>query len=264
MAPIIELRNVLKTFGPKTAIDNVSLSIERGKNFVILGGSGCGKTTLLKMMIAALKADSGEILIDGTDIVKASPAELETARRKFGVLFQDGALLNSLSVGENVALPIRYHTKLAPETIEIMVKMKLELVGLRDAENRLPAHISGGMRKRAALARAIAMDPLIVFYDEPSSGLDPVATAVISQLINDLKTKMGLTNVVITHDIQSAFEIADYIVLLHRGRIAAQGSVTDILQNEDPLVRQFITGSTTGPLELGSSENEYHNDLLNI
>jgi phospholipid/cholesterol/gamma-HCH transport system ATP-binding protein len=186
------------------------------------------------------------------------------ARRKFGVLFQEGALLGSLSVGENVALPIRYHTNLPARTIEIMVKMKLELVGLREADKKLPSQLSGGMRKRAALARAIALDPLIIFYDEPSSGLDPVATAVISQLINDMKTKMGLTNVVITHDIQSAFEIADHIVLLHRGKIAAQGSVPEILQNEDPLVRQFITGSATGPLEIRSSEGDYYNDLLNI
>jgi phospholipid/cholesterol/gamma-HCH transport system ATP-binding protein len=137
-------------------------------------------------------------------------------------------------------------------------------VGLRNAEAKLPSQLSGGMRKRASLARAIALDPLIVFYDEPSSGLDPVATAVISDLINDLRTKMGLTNVVITHDIQSAFEIADQIVLLHRGRIAAQGTMKEILQNEDPLVRQFITGSATGPLEVRSSDLEYYNDLLNL
>jgi len=180
------------------------------------------------------------------------------------VLFQEGALLGSLTVGENVALPIRYHTNLPLRTIEIMVKMKLELVGLREADKKLPSQLSGGMRKRAALARAIALDPLIIFYDEPSSGLDPVATAVISQLINDMKTKMGLTNVVITHDIQSAFEIADHVVLLHRGKIAAQGTVAEILQNEDPLVRQFITGSATGPLEIRSSERDYYNDLLNL
>ena len=204
------------------------------------------------------------MILDGVDLCKAPEEEVEASRRKFGVLFQDGALLNSLSVAENVALPIRYHTRLPEETIDIMVKMKLELVGLRNAEAKLPAQISGGMRKRASLARAIALDPLIVFYDEPSSGLDPVATAVISELINDLRSKMGLTNVVITHDIQSAFEIADQIVLLHRGRIAAQGTMTEILKNEDPLVRQFMTGSATGPLEVRSSDLEYYNDLLNL
>lgn len=261
---IIELRHVRKTFGSQVALDDISFAVEKGKTFVILGASGGGKSTLLKIMISALRVDSGEVILDGVDLTRAGEAELEEARRKFGVLFQDGALLNSLTVGENVALPIRYHTRLPQETIDIMVKMKLELVGLREAEGKVPSQISGGMRKRASLARAIALDPLIVFYDEPSSGLDPVATAVISQLINDLKEKMGLTNVVITHDIQSAFEIADWIVLLHRGRIAAQGTVTDILQNEDPLVRQFITGSVEGPLEVRSSDLAYYNDLLNL
>jgi phospholipid/cholesterol/gamma-HCH transport system ATP-binding protein len=262
--PIVELRHVRKTFGSQVALDDINFSIEKGTNFVILGASGGGKSTLLKIMISALQADAGEVLIDGVDIARADEAEIEESRRKFGVLFQDGALLNSLTVAENVALPIRYHTRLPQETIEIMVKMKLELVGLRNAEAKLPSQISGGMRKRASLARAIALDPLIVFYDEPSSGLDPVATAVISELINDLKNKMGLTNVVITHDIQSAFEIADQIVLLHRGKIAAQGTMSEILKNEDPLVRQFITGSATGPLEVRSSDLEYYNDLLNL
>jgi len=264
VSAIIELRHVRKTFGAQVALDDVSFVVEKGTNFVILGASGGGKSTLLKIMISAVRADAGEVVLDGVDLSKASEAEIEAARRKFGVLFQDGALLNSLTVAENVALPIRYHTKLSEETIDIMVKMKLELVGLRNAEAKLPSQISGGMRKRASLARAIALDPLIVFHDEPSSGLDPVATAVISDLINDLKNKMGLTNVVITHDIQSAFEIADRIVLLHRGKIAAEGTMREILQNEDPLVRQFITGSATGPLEVRSSDLEYYNDLLNL
>ena len=261
---LIEVRNVRKTFGEKVALNDISFSIEQGKTFVILGSSGGGKSTLLRIMIGALEADSGEVVLDGVDIVKATEDQREAARRKFGVLFQEGALLGSLTVGENVALPIRYHTNLPRRTIEIMVKMKLELVGLREADKKLPSQLSGGMRKRAALARAIALDPMIIFYDEPSSGLDPVATAVISQLINDMKTKMGLTNVVITHDIQSAFEIADYLVLLHRGQVAARGTVAELLQNEDPLVRQFITGSATGPLEMRSSEKDYFDDLLNI
>ena len=261
---LIDVRHVRKTFGTKVALDDVSFTVEQGKTFVILGSSGGGKSTLLRIMIGAEQVDSGEVVLDGTDITKASDEDMAEARRKFGVLFQEGALLGSLTVGENVALPIRYHTSLPPRTIEIMVKMKLELVGLREADKKLPSQLSGGMRKRAALARAIALDPLIIFYDEPSSGLDPVATAVISQLINDMKTKMGLTNVVITHDIQSAFEIADYLVLLHRGQVAARGTVAELLQNEDPLVRQFITGSATGPLEMRSSEKDYFDDLLNI
>ena len=262
--PLIELRHVRKTFGSQVALEDVTFSVERGQTLVILGASGGGKSTLLKTMITALKPDSGEVIVDGTDITRLPERELPRIRRKFGVLFQDGALLNSLTVAENIALPIRYHTSLPLETIDIMVKMKLEVVGLREAEEKLPAQLSGGMRKRASLARAIALDPAIVFYDEPSSGLDPVATAVISELINDLKNKMGLTNVVITHDIHSAFEIADWIVLLYRGCIAAQGTVPEILQNEDPLVRQFITGSVEGPLEIRSSELAYYNDLLDM
>jgi phospholipid/cholesterol/gamma-HCH transport system ATP-binding protein len=264
MAPLIDVRNVKKSFGGRVALEDVSFSIDRGKTLVILGASGGGKSTLLKILISALKPDSGEVWFDGTDITTLSEDALAPVRRKFGVLFQEGALLNSLTVGENVELPIRHHTKLPPETIEIMVKMKLELVGLRNADEKLPSELSGGMKKRASLARALALDPILVFYDEPSSGLDPVATSVISRLITDLKEKTGLTNVVITHDIQSAMEIADWIVLLHRGRIAAQGTVQDLLKNEDPLVRQFLTGSVEGPLEIRSSEHEYYNDLLNL
>ncbi|MBI2901321.1 MAG: ABC transporter ATP-binding protein [Planctomycetes bacterium] len=261
---LIEVKNVRKTFGSHVALEDVSFSVEKNRTLVILGASGGGKSTLLKIMITALRPDSGEVWIDGTEVTKPPEREQEPVRRKFGVLFQDGALLNSLSVGENIALPIRYHTKLPKETIDIMVKVKLEQVGLREAEGKLPSQLSGGMRKRASLARAIALDPIIVFYDEPQSGLDPVATSVIDELINDLKDKMGLTNVVITHDIQSAFRIADWIVLLDRGRVAAQGTVIDIVRNEDPLVRQFITGSATGPLEVRSSEHEYYEDLLNL
>lgn len=264
MTPLIEVRNVTKAFGETKALDDVSFGVERGKTLVILGASGGGKSTLLKTMITALRPDSGQILLDGDEVTAMPERRLAPVRRKFGVLFQEGALLNSLTVAENVALPIRYHTRLPAETVDIMVKMKLEVVGLREADEKLPSELSGGMRKRAALARAIALDPMIVFYDEPSSGLDPVATAVIGSLINDLKAKMGMTNVVITHDIQSAFEIADWIVLLYRGRIVTQGRVTDILRNEDPLVRQFVTGSVEGPLEVRSSELAYYNDLLNL
>ena len=261
---LIELRSVRKSFGGHVALEEVTFSVERGTTLVILGASGGGKSTLLKTMITALTPDSGEVVIDGADVARMEERELAAVRRKFGVLFQDGALLNSLTVAENIALPIRYHTALTPDTIDIMVKMKLEVVGLRGAEGKLPSQLSGGMRKRASLARAIALDPMIVFYDEPSSGLDPVATAVISDLINDLKSKMGLTNVVITHDLQSAFVIADRIVLLHKGKIAAQGTVDEIKKNPDPVVQQFITGSVEGPLEIRSSELAYFNDLLDI
>ncbi len=262
--PIIELKHIRKTFGRQVALEDISFSLEKNKTLVILGVSGGGKSTLLKIMITALRPDSGEVWLDGINVVGMKEAELLPVRRKFGVLFQDGALLNSLTVGENLALPIRYHTQLPKQTIDIMVKMKLELVGLREAEGKLPSQLSGGMRKRASLARAIALDPLLVFYDEPSSGLDPVATAVIDELINDLKGKMGLTNIVITHDIQSAFRIADWIVLLDRGRVVAQGTVEEVQKSQDPLVHQFITGSVQGPIEVRSSQAGYYSDLLNL
>lgn len=261
---VISVKDLVKNFGARRILNGVSMDIYAGETLVVMGGSGCGKSTFLRHLIGSIRPDSGEIWMFGKDIAKISDDEMHEVRKKYGMLFQSGALFDSMTVGENIALPLREHTKLDSNIVNIIVKMKLELVGLREADRKLPSQLSGGMRKRAALARAIALDPLIIFYDEPSSGLDPVATAVISQLINDMKNKMGLTNVVITHDIQSAFEIADHVVLLHRGKIAAQGSVPEILKNEDPLVRQFITGSATGPLEMRSTEGDYYNDLLNI
>ena len=180
------------------------------------------------------------------------------------MLFQGGALLNSLTVGENIALPIRHHTDLPDETIALMVKMKLELVGLRDAEHLKPSQISGGMQKRVSLARAIALDPKIVFYDEPSAGLDPVVTAVIDKLMIDLTKIMGITSLVVTHDMHSAFRIADQMIMLHRGRIVAHGTPEAIKNSPDPLVQQFITGAPDGPIPLRMSQKDYREDILGL
>jgi phospholipid/cholesterol/gamma-HCH transport system ATP-binding protein len=180
------------------------------------------------------------------------------------MLFQGGALLNSLTVGDNVALPIRHHTDLPEETISIMVKLKLELVGLRDAEHLMPSQLSGGMQKRVSLARAIALDPKIVFYDEPSAGLDPIVTGVIDTLMVDLTRKMGITSVVVTHDMASAFRIADQMIMLHRGRIVAAGTPDEIRQSDDPLVQQFITGAPDGPIPLRLSQKDYQQDILGL
>ncbi|MCA9319775.1 MAG: ATP-binding cassette domain-containing protein, partial [Planctomycetes bacterium] len=212
-------------------------------------------------MIGAHSATSGEVIIDGENIVGMKERDLNRVRRKFGVLFQSGALLNSMTVGENVALPIGMHTKQAPETIEIMVKVKLEQVGLRHAFDRLPAEISGGMQKRAALARAIALDPKIVFYDEPSAGLDPIATAVIDDLINDLKEKMGMTNVVVTHVMESVRRIADKIVMLDKGKIVLYGTLDDLLSSTDPRVVKFVNGETDA-LTGGEDNQRFVADLL--
>jgi phospholipid/cholesterol/gamma-HCH transport system ATP-binding protein len=259
---MIEVRHLRKTFGGRTVLEDVNFAVERGTVCVVMGGSGSGKSTILRHLIGAHKPDSGEIYLDGEDIAHLSERELQRVRRKIGMLFQGGALLNSLTVGENVALPIRHHTDLPEETIDIMVKMKLELVGLRDAEHLKPSQISGGMQKRVSLARAIALDPKIVFYDEPSAGLDPIMSGVIDKLMIDLTKKMGITSLVVTHDMTSAFRIADQMIMLHRGRIVASGTPEEIQLAADPLVHQFVTGTPDGPIPLYMSQKDYREDIL--
>jgi phospholipid/cholesterol/gamma-HCH transport system ATP-binding protein len=261
---MIEVRHLRKTFSGKVVLEDVNFAVARGSVCVVMGGSGCGKSTVLRHLIGAYKPDSGEIYLDGEEISHLPEHELARVRRKFGMLFQGGALLNSLTVGENIALPIRHHTDLPDETIELMVKMKLELVGLRDAEHLKPSQISGGMQKRVSLARAIALDPKIVFYDEPSAGLDPIVTAVIDKLMVDLTKIMGITSLVVTHDMNSAFRIADQMIMLHRGRIVAQGTPEEIKHSSDPLVQQFITGAPDGPIPLRMSQKDYREDILGL
>jgi len=261
---IIDVRHLRKRFGSKVVLEDVSFTVERGTVCVVMGGSGSGKSTVLRHLIGAYKPDSGEIYLDGEEITGFNERELQRVRRKFGMLFQGGALLNSLTVGENVALPIRHHTDLPEETIEIMVKLKLELVGLRDAEHLKPSEISGGMQKRVSLARAIALDPKIVFYDEPSAGLDPIVSGIIDKLMTDLTDKMGVTSLVVTHDMQSAFRIAHKMIMLHRGRIVAAGTPEEIQGSSDPLVHQFITGAPDGPIPLRMSQKDYQEDILGL
>jgi phospholipid/cholesterol/gamma-HCH transport system ATP-binding protein len=261
---IIDVRHLRKRFGSKVVLEDVSFTVERGTVCVVMGGSGSGKSTVLRHLVGAYKPDSGEIYLDGEEITGLHERELQRVRRKFGMLFQGGALLNSLTVGENVALPIRHHTDLPEETIEIMVKLKLELVGLRDAEHLKPSEISGGMQKRVSLARAIALDPKIVFYDEPSAGLDPIVSGVIDKLMTDLTDKMGVTSLVVTHDMHSAFRIAHKMIMLHRGRIVAAGTPAEIQGSSDPLVHQFITGAPDGPIPLRMSQKDYQEDILGL
>jgi phospholipid/cholesterol/gamma-HCH transport system ATP-binding protein len=261
---MIEVRHLRKSLGGKVVLEDVSFTVERGTVCVVIGGSGSGKSTILRHLIGAYKPDSGEIYLDGEEITSLSERELQHVRRKIGMLFQGGALLNSLTVGENVALPIRHHTDLPEETIAIMVKMKLELVGLRNAEHLKPSQISGGMQKRVSLARAIALDPKIVFYDEPSAGLDPIMSGVIDTLMVDLTKKMGITSLVVTHDMTSAFRIADQMIMLHRGRIVASGTPEDIRHATDPLVQQFVTGAPDGPIPLYMSQKDYEEDILGL
>lgn len=247
--PIISLRNVSKVFQGMKIIDNVNLDIFPGETFVIMGCSGSGKSTLLRLMTGAIKPNEGSVIIKGKDIAKISSDELDEVKRSFGMCFQYSALLDSLTVQENIELPIREHTKLADEITEIIIKMKLSLVGLRGYEHYYPSQISGGMRKRVGLARAIALDPDIVFYDEPTSGLDPVVGGVIGHLIKDLSVKLAITSVVVTHDMQSVFAIGDRIAMVHKGQIVEVGTSEEIRNSRNPFIQQFINGKPEGPID---------------
>lgn len=258
----IQVADVTKTFGETTVLDRVRLDVMEGETLVILGGSGSGKSTLLRLMIGNDPYDGGNICAWGKNLHAMSEAECDNYRRSIGVLFQSGALYNSMSVADNVALPLREHTDLPEPTIDIIVKIKLELVGLREHADKMPAELSGGMKKRAGLARAIALDPKILFYDEPSAGLDPVTSAEIDQLIIDLNQKLGVTSVVVTHEMESAFRIADRMVLLDRGKFVAHGTPAQMRDSADPLVRQFVHGLTEGPLTDRRRAGGYEVDLL--
>lgn len=262
--PIIQVRNLVKSFDGRVVLDGINLTVEKGSVTAIMGGSGCGKSTLLRHLIGVIRPDSGEIIVRGKDITKLDEGGMEEYRKHFGMLFQMGALLNSLSVHDNIALPLREHTKLDEKIIGMMIKMKLELVGLRDFDHLKPSQLSGGMQKRVALARAIALDPEIVFYDEPTSGLDPVVSGVIDELIMNLSRGMKITSVVVTHDTRSAFKIADKMVVLFRGKVVAEGPPEEIQNSTDPLVQQFIAGSPDGPIPLRQSSRDYLDDLLDM
>lgn len=256
------IRNIVKRYGTRLILNGVSFTAEDKKITYILGTSGSGKSTLLKTMIGAIKPDAGEVLFGDTDIAKLSGRELDPYRKKIGMLFQQGALINYLTVAENIALPMREHTALDENIIRIMVKMKLEMVGLRDFEDLFPAQLSGGMQKRVALARALALDPAIIFFDEPTSGLDPIVASVITKLISDLNRLMGITCIVVTHAVEEALKTADKIVILYMGKVLAEGTPREIRQSADPLVQQFITGSPDGPISFRASSKDYREDLL--
>ncbi len=259
---MIRARDITKVYGNRPVLDGLNFAAERKKITYIFGTSGGGKSTLLKILIGAVKPDAGEVLFGEKDITKLRARDLDPFRKKMGMLFQHGALLNSLTVGENIALPIREHTALDDNIIKIMVKMKLELVGLRDFEGLFPGQLSGGMQKRVALARAIALDPEVVFFDEPTSGLDPIVAAVITKLIADLNRLLGITCIVVTHSVEEAMRIADRIIILYRGKVLAEGTPQEIQASENPLVQQFITGSPDGPISFYASSKDFREDLL--
>ncbi len=259
---IIRVRNIKKSYGDREILHGISFDVRKGETVIIMGGSGHGKSTMLRLMIGAELPDSGTIELFGKEITGLAEQEMYPLKKRFGVLFQHGALFASMTVGENIALPLREHTDLDEKIISIIVKLKLELVGLRDFEDLVPSQLSGGMRKRVGLARSIALDPEIIFYDEPGAGLDPVMLAVIDELITGLSDKLGVASIVVTHEMQSAFRIADRMLLMHGGNILAEGTPEEIRASDDPVLQQFINGKAEGPIPLRLSSRDFAEDLL--
>jgi phospholipid/cholesterol/gamma-HCH transport system ATP-binding protein len=237
---VISLRNLRVSYGDREILHGISFDVVRGETLVILGGSGSGKSTLLRTLVGLEKPSAGEIWIKGRDLAKTSAEEMDEIRTKIGMSFQGEALSGSMTVGENVALPLREHTHLEDSTIEIILRLKLQQVGLEGFEYYTPAQLSGGMKKRAAVARALAMDPEILFFDEPSAGLDPIIAAGIDQLILELKRAFRMTIVVVTHELASAFLIADRMLLIDKGNIVALGTAEEMRSSTQPRVRQFL------------------------
>ena len=259
---VIKADGIVKRFGERTVLNGISLEIYRGETFVVMGGSGCGKSTFLRHIIGSLKPDSGKIYLLGKDITALDEDEMDKLKKKIGMSFQSAALFDSMTVGENVSLPLKEHTKLDKAVIDIVVKMKLEMVGLRGFEDLMPSQISGGMRKRVGLARAIAMDPEIVFYDEPTAGLDPIVAGVIDKLILDLSKKLSITSIVVTHDMKSVFSIADRVAMLYEGKVLEVGTPDQIKNSKNPMVQQFIAGSPDGPIRFFQQKDDYLEHLI--
>src|SRR5213594_5088929 len=237
---MISLRNLRVSYGEHEILHGVDFDVMRGETLVILGGSGSGKSTLLRALVGLERPSSGEIWLKRKNIAAISSGEMDEIRKKIGMSFQGGALFGSMTVGENVALPLREHTKLEDSTIEIILLLKLDQVGLSGYENYMPSQLSGGMKKRAAVARALAMDPEVLFFDEPSAGLDPIIAAGIDQLILELKKAFHMTIIVVTHELASAFLIADRMVLINKGNIVALGTTKEMQESRHPRVRQFL------------------------
>jgi len=247
-SPLIEIKDLRFGYGDRVILDGINLTIPRGKVTAIMGASGGGKTTILRLIGGQYKAQSGSVLFDGQDIGGLQSAELMHLRRRMGMLFQFGALFTDLSVFENVAFPLREHTHLSEELLRSLVLMKLNAVGLRGARDLMPSQISGGMARRVALARAIALDPPLIMYDEPFAGLDPISLGITARLIRDLNNALGATSLLVTHDVEETFEIADYVYFIANGKIGAQGTPEELSRSTDPFVRQFLDAAPDGPV----------------
>jgi phospholipid/cholesterol/gamma-HCH transport system ATP-binding protein len=245
---MIEITNLCKSFGSLQVLRGVNLSVEKGESMTVIGGSGSGKSVLIKHIIGLLFPDKGEVKVAGQVLNELDEEGLNEVRKKFGMLFQGAALFDSLTVGENVGFGLKQHTKMSDQEIRAIATQKLALVGLKDVEDKMPVDLSGGMKKRVGLARAIAMDPQIILYDEPTTGLDPITADAINDLIVDLRRKLGVTSVSITHDMHSAYKISDRIAMLYKGEIQEIGTPDEIKGTTNPIVKQFITGSAVGPI----------------
>lgn len=239
---LIELKHLKKRFGPLVVLDDVSLSVEEGQSVVILGASGSGKSVMLKHLVGLLKPDAGEVWFDGMRVDRLKEKRLMEVRRRIGFLFQMGALFDSMTVAENVAFPLHEHTDKGTEEIAAIVKQKLGMIGLPDVGPKMPGELSGGQRKRVALARAIALDPQVIVYDEPTTGLDPIRSDVINELILKLQRELKCTSIVVTHDMNSAFKVGDRLVMLHEGKIIEDGPPEKYRNAENPIVRRFVAG----------------------
>jgi phospholipid/cholesterol/gamma-HCH transport system ATP-binding protein len=246
--PLVALRDLSFGYGERLILDGVSLTVPRGKVTALMGASGGGKTTVLRLIGGQIKPQQGQLLFDGQDVAAMNADGLYAARRRMGMLFQFGALFTDLSVFENVAFPLREHTDLSDALVRDIVLMKLNAVGLRGARDLMPSEVSGGMARRVALARAIALDPELVMYDEPFAGLDPISLGTAAKLIRQLNDTMGLTSIVVSHDLDETFAIADQVIVLANGKIAAQGTPADVRASTDPLVHQFVNAEAEGPV----------------
>ena len=247
---MIRLVDIHKSFGKQKVLDGLNLTVEKGKTTVIIGRSGGGKSVLLKHIIGLIRPDRGQVIVEGEDITVLNDKDLNEVRKKFGMLFQEAALFDSMNVAENVAFPLREHTRMSNGEIMDIVRDRLGAVGLSGVEEKMPSELSGGMRKRVGLARALAMRPQIVLFDEPTTGLDPVMTEAINQLIVETQRAFNLTCVVISHDIQSVFEIGHRVAMLYEGRIIEYGTPEEVRASRNPVMVQFLTGSTEGPIQI--------------
>jgi phospholipid/cholesterol/gamma-HCH transport system ATP-binding protein len=258
----VELSNVTFGYDQRPVLTGISMTIPRGKVVAIMGGSGCGKTTILRLIGGQLKPRSGRVVVAGQSVPDLDREALYTMRRRFGMLFQFGALFTDMSVYENIAFALREHTDLPEELIRDLVLMKLHAVGLRGTAQLMPSELSGGMARRVALARAVALDPMLVMYDEPFAGLDPISLGVVGQMIRRLNDALGITSVVVTHDVYESLRIVDYMYFVSEGKIIAQGTAAEVRASPDPFVRQFVDGAPDGPVPFHYPASSYRSELF--